>query len=211
VQRIGAILVIVAGACGGAVYAGHLHIYSGDFNLPIPAQPDSSKGWMTDAIIEVPDHFVISDLDTGINLTHTNVFDLQLFLQSPAGTKICLNMYDYDEFFVGANYTDTIFDDEALFSIKDGKAPFTGRFRPVDKLSKFDGEDAYGSWRLQIYDAFYYNTGTFNHFELAITAPEPATAIFLTLGAGLMRLCRLRGNLSNLKKQSIIKALQASI
>jgi hypothetical protein len=198
VQRIGAILVIVAGACGGAVYAGHVHIYSGDFNLRIPAELSNSKDWMTDAVIKVPDHLVISDLDTGISLTHTNVFDLQIFLQSPAGTRICLNMYDsFYEFFVGANYTDTVFDDEALFSIKAASAPFTGRFRPVEpyKLSEFEGEDAYGSWRLQIYDAFYNDTGTFNHFELMITAPEPATAILLTIGVGLMRLRRPRGNL----------------
>ncbi|MGA1980482.1 MAG: proprotein convertase P-domain-containing protein [Sedimentisphaerales bacterium] len=173
------------------------HIYTGDFNLPIPANPDDTKGWMTDAVIEIPDHLVISDLDTGISLTHTNVFDLQLFLQSPAGTRICLNMFDFKkEFSVYPNYTDTIFDDESLFSIKEGSAPFTGRFRPIEpyKLSKFDGQDTYGSWRLQIYDAFYWDTGTFNHFELMITTPEPATAILLTIGVGLMRLRRPRGN-----------------
>jgi subtilisin-like proprotein convertase family protein len=185
----------VAGACGGAVYAGHVHIYSGDFNLRIPAELSNSKGWMTDAVIKVPDHLVISDLDTGISLTHTNVFDLQIFLQSPAGTRICLNVYDpYDEFFVGANYTNTIFDDEALFSIKEGSAPFAGRFRPVEpyKLSKFDGQDACGFWRLQIYDAFYWDTGTFNRFELMISAPEPATALLLTLAAGLLKLFKPR-------------------
>lgn len=196
-QRIGAILVIVVGACGGAVYAGHVHIYSGDFNLRIPAELNNSKGWMTDAVIKVPDHLVISDLDTGISLTHTNVFDLQIFLQSPTGTRICLNMYNYDEFFVGENYTNTVFDDEALLSIKEGNAPFTGRFRPVDvdpynKLSKFDGQDAYGSWRLQIYDAFYNDTGTFNCFELMIETPEPATAVLLTFGIGLVSLFKPR-------------------
>jgi subtilisin-like proprotein convertase family protein len=194
VQRIGAILVIVAGACGGAVYAGHVHIYSGNFNLRIPAELSNSKGWMADAVIKVPDHLVISDLDTGISLTHTNVFDLQIFLQSPAGTRICLNMYNYDEFFVGENYTNTVFDDEALLSIKEGNAPFTGRFRPVEpyKLSKFDGQDAYGSWRLQIYDAWDWDTGTFNRFELTITAPEPATAVLLTFGIGLVSLFKPR-------------------
>jgi subtilisin-like proprotein convertase family protein len=170
------------------------HIYPGDFNLPIPANPDDTNGWMNDAIIEIPDHFVISDLDIGINVTHTNVFDLQIRLQSPAEKLIYLNMYNYDEFFVGANYTNTVFDDEALLSIKEGSAPFTGRFRPVEpyKLSEFDGEDAYGSWRLQIYDAFYYDTGTFNHFELMISAPEPATALLLTFGIGLVSLFKPR-------------------
>jgi subtilisin-like proprotein convertase family protein len=167
-----------------------VYIYSGNFNLPIPANPDDTKGWMADAIIEVPDHFVISDLDAGISLTHTNVFDLQIFLQSPAGTRICLNMYDYDEFFIGANYTNTIFDDEAPFSIREGEVPFTGRFRPLepDKLSEFDGEDTYGSWRLRIYDAWDWDTGTFNHLELMITTPEPATAVLLTFGIGLVAL-----------------------
>ncbi|HUV41152.1 MAG TPA: proprotein convertase P-domain-containing protein, partial [Sedimentisphaerales bacterium] len=73
-------------------FSGPVYIYSGDFNLPIPAELNSTKGWMTDAIIKVRDYHIIHDIDVGINLTHTNVFDLQIFLQSPAGTRICLNM-----------------------------------------------------------------------------------------------------------------------
>ncbi len=171
-----------------------VHIYSGDFNLPIPADLNSSKGWMADAVIEIPDHFVISDLDVGISLEHTNVFDLQIFLQSPDGSEICLNMYNYDKFFIGENYKDTIFDDEAPFSIKDGVPPFTGRFRPLEpyKLSKFDGKDAYGSWRLRGYDAYWWDSGTFNHPELTITTPEPTTAVLLTFGIGLFRLFKPR-------------------
>lgn len=171
------------------------HIYSGDFNLRIPKpdinDPCISKGWMADAVINVPDHFTITDLDVGISLTHTNVVDLQIFLRSPAGKVICLNMFDvFKEFFVYPNYTNTIFDDEAILSIKDGVAPFTGRFRPLEpyKLSRFDGEDAFGLWRLQIYDAYWWDTGTFNRLELTITAPEPATALLLTLGVCLTRL-----------------------
>jgi hypothetical protein len=170
-----------------------VHTYSRDFNLPIPANPDDTAGWMTDAVIEIPRHFIITDLDVRINITHTRVFDLQLFLQSPAGTTICLNMYDplYD-FLDGANYTDTIFDDEAPFSIEDGSAPFIGRFRPLEpyKLSEFDAQDSFGSWLLQVYDSWPADTGTFNHFDLMISAPEPASAILLTLGVGLVGLFR---------------------
>lgn len=195
VQRIGAVLIIVVGVCGGAVYAGHVHIYTGDFNLPIPANPDETKGWMADAVIEIPHHFIITDLDVQISITHTNVFDLQIFLRSPTEKVICLNMFDVKkEFSVYPNYTNTIFDDESLFFIKEGEAPFTGRFKPIDpyELSKFDDEDAYGPWRLRIYDAFYADTGTLNSFELMITTPEPASAILLTLAAGLLRLFKPR-------------------
>ncbi len=189
------ILVIVAGAWGSAICAGSVHIYSGDFNLPIP-KPDSndpyiSKGWMADAIIEVPHHFIIHDIDVGITLTHTSVFDLQIFLQSSAGATICLNMYNLDPpLNKGANYTQTIFDDEALLAIEQAQPPFTGRFRPIEpyKLSEFDDEDAYGPWRLRVYDAFYADTGTLDSFELIITTPEPATAVLLALGFSLMTL-----------------------
>lgn len=193
-QWIVAILVIIAGACGGTTYADHTHIYSGKFNLPL-LDPIGSGSAMTKAAIEVPDHFVIADLDVCINITHTNVFDLQLFLQSPADTRICLNMYNpFDEFFIGANYTDTIFDDEAPFSIEEGNAPFTGRFRPEAGylLESFDGQDTYSSWHLQIYDMWPTDTGTLNSFELIITAPEPASAIFFTLAAGLLELFKPR-------------------
>jgi len=201
VQRIGAILVIVAGACGGAVYAGHVHIYSGNFNLRIPAELSSSKGWMADAIIEVPDHFVISDLDIGVTLTHESLFDLQILLQSPKGTNVSLNPAGNLAFIVRgedgrlSTYGGSVewfFDDEAEVSIEQATEPFAGAFKPVENLSSFDEQDAYGLWHLRIYDAFYNDTGTFNRFELMITAPEPATAVLLTFGIGLVSLFKSR-------------------
>ena len=189
-QRIVAILVIAAGACGGVVSAAPVYIYGGDFNLPLldPIKPGTSA--MTEAIIEIPDHFIIADLDVRISITHTNVFDLQIFLQSPTETRICLNMYNFTEFFEGANYTQTMFDDEADVTIEQGQPPFTGRFRPIwpYELLAFDDEDAYGTWRLQIYDMWPVDTGTLDSFELMIETPEPATAVLLALGAGLVTL-----------------------
>jgi subtilisin-like proprotein convertase family protein len=194
-QRIVAVLVIVA---GGAlpVFATPVYIYSGDFNLRIPNEANSTRGWMADAILEIPDHFAIHDLDVGITLTHTSVFDLQIFLLSPAGTILCLNAYNFDEFFVGENYTQTIFDDEAQIPIELAGPPFTGRFRPRPPglLEVFDGQDSFGLWRLRIYDAFHFDSGMLNSFELTVTAPEPATAILLTLGMGLVSLFRPRRN-----------------
>ena len=195
VQGIVAILVVVVGA-SFPVFAGPVYTYGGNFDIPL-LDPIGYGSSLTEVIIEVPDHFIITDLDLRIDITHTNVFDLQIFLQSPAGTRRCLNMYNLREFFEGANYTQTIFDDEAQVSIKEGKAPFTGRFRPIEpyKLSDFYGEDTYGPWRLQIYDMWPVDTGTLDSFELVITTPEPATAILLILGAGLVTLfkpCRGR-------------------
>jgi len=188
VQGIVAVL-IVAGA-SFPVFAGSVYTYGGNFNLPI-FDPSGPGGLMTSAIIEVPDSVIISDLDVHINITHTSVFDLQLFLQSPGGEMICLNMYDFTEYFEGADYTNTTFDDEADVPIEEGEPPFTGRFRPkandpFNRLEVFAGESAYGSWQLQIYDMWPTNTGTLDSFELVITTPEPATAILLMLGVSLI-------------------------
>ena len=173
--------------------AGTVHTYTDQFDLRIPADSNETKGWMQDAVINVPDHLTIYDLDVGITLEHANDFDLELYIQSPEGTTLCLNKYDPAyEYFSGADYTQTIFDDEAGTPIEDGNAPFTGRFRPkaidADNLLKvFDGQDAYGDWRLQIYDARYSDTGRLKEVELMITVPEPASVLLLTLAAGFVK------------------------
>ncbi len=182
-------------------------IYGGDFDLPIPAlddpQREFGRGRMADAIIDVPEHFIIQDVDVVVALTHGGLFDLQITLQSPAGTNVVLNPAGNLAFIVrGEDGRLTavggsgqwFFDDEAEISIENATEPFFGPFRPVEpyKLSVFDGEDTYGLWRLKINDAFFAHTGTLDSFELIVTIPEPATAILLTLGAGLMGLFRSR-------------------
>ena len=194
VQWIVAVLLGL-GALSFPVFADEVYTYGGDFNLQIPADPDTSKGWMADAVIEIGNHFTISDIDVGVNLTHSNVFDLQIFVQSPDGTSLCLNMYNpYNEFFTGADYSQTIFDDEAQIPIGQAEPPFTGRFRPNNGslLEVFDGQDAYGPWQLRIYDAYYHDTGTLESFELTVTTPEPVTGALLVLGTGCAALLRPR-------------------
>ena len=184
------ILVIVAGAWGSAICAGSVHIYSSDFNLSIPSpdEPESEygRGWMDDAIMEIPHHFTIHDLDVGISLTHENFIDLQIILQSPWGTAIVLNPALNIALLNIGGHMEIVFDDEAEVLIECTVAPLQGSYRPVDPLAVFHGENVFGEWRLKILDWWAADTGTLNSFELVITTPEPATAILLTLGFSLM-------------------------
>jgi hypothetical protein len=194
-QWIVAIFLIGAGFCFPAF--AHLTpiIYGRDFNLPL-LDPSGPGSVMTEAIIDVTDHFVASDLDVRIDITHTRVFDLQLILQGPTGAWACLNKYEFAEFFDGENYTNTVFDDEAELSIEDANTPFTGRFKPEPGylLGVFDGFDVYGTWRLQIYDMWPSDSGTLNRLELIFNAPEPATAVLLIFGMGFTSLLKTRPN-----------------
>lgn len=199
VNFVPTVVVCVFLGLGLPVRAGHAELvwfYGGPFDQPIPADPGATRGWMDDAIIEVPDHLLIEDLNVTVSLTHTNVFDLQLFLTSPAGTTVFLNGYDpFTDYFEGADYQQTVFDDEAEICIADATAPFNGWFRPRSDgaLSAFDGEDAFGCWHLQIYDAYYVNEGRFEAFGLIVTpTPEPATIVLLLAGLGCVGLSRCR-------------------
>ncbi len=184
----GVAVLLGAGSLCGVARGELVLTYGGSFEQPIPADPEATQGWMEDAIITVTDHIVVTDLDVGINLRHTGVFDLKLSVTSPSGTTVLLNMYDpFFGYFDGDNYQSTTFDDEASLSITEGQAPFPGSYRPLDALSAFDGEDAYGDWHLEIYDGWPMDNGMLTSFRLVITTPEPATGILLLLGAGLWR------------------------
>ena len=190
-QRIVAIFAILVGAWGGA-YAGPVYTYRGDFDLSIPANPDDTSGWMADAVIEVSDHHIISDLDISISLTHENFIDLQIILQSPAGKVVVLNPALNMALLNIGGYAEIVFDDEAEVPIECAVAPLQGPYRPVEPLAVFHRENVLGKWRLKIQDWWAPDVGTLNSFELMIITPEPATATLLTLGAGLLLLLRPR-------------------
>jgi len=181
-QRIVVLIALTAALAAPASAALDL-IYTASFDLRIPADPNTGHAWMQDAVIHVPESFTVIDLDVEITLTHTSVFDLQLFLKGPDGTRVALNYYNpSDEFFEGEDYTATIFDDEAETPIELAQAPFSGRFKPrhPTELSDFDNQNPQGPWTLQIYDAWHNNTGTLQELRLIFKIPEPsAFLIFL--------------------------------
>jgi len=190
---------VIAGVMwSDSVCRGSIHVYGGQFNLPIPSpdEPEASwgKGWMNDAVIEIPDHLIIDDLDVIISIDHTSVYDLEIYLRHPEGPKCWLNSPDLDNVVMGPDYIATIFDDEAETPIEEGAPPYTGRFRPQadNSLSIFDGRDAFGTWRLKIYDWWYNDTGTLNGFQIVITTPEPATILILIGGIMLTNLLKPR-------------------
>jgi len=195
------VILLLSAAFSTIASAVPVHIYGrDDFNLLIPAKNKKTKGSMLDAAIDITDPFTIQDLNISITVTHTNIFDLQLILESPAGTRICLNAYDFKkDFFKGKGYLRTVFDDEAPTPIEKGNAPFSGRFKPKayspdNLLSAFDGQSLAGTWKLKVTDMWEWDSGTLRSFKMIVTVPEPATALFLALGAGLISLIKSRKN-----------------
>jgi len=175
-------------------------VISRDFDLPIPSSGDQGK--MDDAIINVTEHLSIEDIDIAISLTHEAFFDLEIVLQRPNGKAITLNPSMNYAFIVtepggshsvgGSNRF--LFDDEAAIGIENATPPFDQAFRPAAdfKLSAFDGQDAFGQWRLQINDLWTGGTGRLEGVELIINAPEPTSGCLFGLAIVVAWLIRSR-------------------
>jgi len=199
-----AVVLIVIAMLSCAAIAGPSS-YSKNFNLPIPSAIDphgkDKTGWMDEAFIEINTHRVIEDLDVYVSLTHGSFFDLQISVQSPAGTNVILNPIANLAFIVRGpdgklkamgGSKQLLFDDESEVSIEEAEPPFLGPFKPagLDRLASFDGEDIFGVWRLKIYDGIEGDSGTLHKVGLIVSAPEPATILLFALGALLAGPCR---------------------
>lgn len=133
--------------------------YRGD-SIPIP---DFGR-------IEVP--LVVSaastvqDLDVTINCGSTWIGEMVFSLKHPAGDTITLFQTDNPTVDIGDDMINCRFDDEASQSFEAGTAPFTGSFRPLDSLARFDGRSAEGTWTLNCEDYAQGDSATFRSFTL---------------------------------------------
>lgn len=109
----------------------------------------------------------VADVDVWLDITHSYGADLDVFLISPAGTRV--EMFQ-DLGSDGDNFTFTTLDDEAATLIAFGSAPFTDSFRPSGLLSSFDNQVPNGIWSLEITDDTGGDFGTLNSWGLTIQA-----------------------------------------
>jgi subtilisin-like proprotein convertase family protein len=106
----------------------------------------------------------ITDLNIQLDIDHTWTEDLQVQLFAPDGTRITLfNAVGGD----GQDFNNTGLDDEAGESIENADAPFRGVFKPTGDLSKFDGKDPNGTWKLRIRDKFAEDGGRLNSWKVS--------------------------------------------
>ncbi|MEE8577715.1 MAG: proprotein convertase P-domain-containing protein, partial [candidate division Zixibacteria bacterium] len=126
--------------------------------------------WMTTTIVTssltVSDPITITDLNVELDITiPNNNADLDVYLIGPDGTQVELFT---DVGFKDDDFTNTILDDEASTSVRDGSGRFTGIYKPEGKLSAFDGKNAEGTWKLKMSDDWAGNVGTLNSWRLVI-------------------------------------------
>lgn len=146
-------------------------IYTYDSNDVLKEIPDEETIIST---LTVPDSYSIKDVNVVLNLEHTWVSDLYVYLIAPNGTEIELFS---DVGGSGDNFEGTILDDEAEVLINDGAAPFTGSFQPEGSLLDFFGMNPHGVWQLKVTDDASDDEGYLISWSLIIEpCPVPPTA-----------------------------------
>src|SRR5262249_39718278 len=108
--------------------------------------------------LTVGQDITISDLNIQLNIGYSDSYELAIYLQSPAGTLVALTNLSETP---GDGFADTIFDDQAGMAITDPDAvsPYVGSYRPDDRLSQFNGENARGTWTLVVEADPIFNLG----------------------------------------------------
>jgi len=122
-------------------------------------------------------------------LNHTWVGDLVVTLEAPSGETITLmdrpgTDGDHPDGSSGDDFSDLVLADNATTPINaipfNGPAGgYTGRYRPTQALSAFDGEDRQGTWTLRINDEYVdSDSGALQAWALLPTGcPAPPSAL----------------------------------
>jgi subtilisin-like proprotein convertase family protein len=125
--------------------------------------------------IVVPDTLdpaTIENLAVRVDINHTWTSDLLIKLHGPDGTEVLLVDRVGGS---GDDFRHTIFRADAQTSIKDGRPPFRGTFRPEGNLLNFNGKSAKGSWTLEVEDKARQDGGALNRWALEIDTIEPGS------------------------------------
>ena len=170
---------------GGAHAAVISTVFSADGRVPIYDAPTSAAI----STLNFTGHGRVLDVNVLLDITHGWDADLVISL-SHGGRTVLLSKNQGGA--GGANYTNTVFDDQATVAINAGfaYAPFSGRFRPQAALSAFNGMDPFGLWTLSVLDVEAADEGTINYFGIAAAVPEPGTLALLSLGLAGFALAR---------------------
>ncbi len=122
--------------------------------------------------------YIVGDVDLGVLATHTWRGDIRITLQSPAGTRVQLVNGDTNNI-SGDNFNVRLNDGGAQTVNTDGNTathstsapPYQNDFSPNSPLSAFNGENAQGTWRLEICDQYpQADNGNFVRADLYLTS-----------------------------------------
>jgi subtilisin-like proprotein convertase family protein len=138
--------------------------------------PDNSTSGVT-SVINVIDDFTVTDVNVNIDITHTWLTDLQIYLKAPDGTEVLI----YDRSCapgVQRQNINVTFDDDASLTICDNADPaISGTSQPANILAAFNGVSSFGDWILKVVDNAQVDIGTLNNWSVELCQTNQTVSI----------------------------------
>ena len=115
----------------------------------------------------------VTDVNIGVLMAHTYRGDLVITLVSPAGTRVAV----VNRVGGGGDNINALLDDQAGTAVSGYTAndtitavpPYNRTLTPSSALSAFNGQNAVGTWTLEVCDAAAQDNGTFQQADLYLT------------------------------------------
>ncbi len=143
---------------------GTSHDYSSTPFLAIPDNTCATTGFVSDSL-NVPDNFVVGDVNVRVQITHTFIGDLRIRLLHGATTVAV-----WERACLANDNMDVTFDDEGVAAVC--ASPTVGTYTPTGtgagSLSSFDGQSSSGTWTLEVCDGAGIDTGTLDSWTLTL-------------------------------------------
>jgi len=138
------------------------------FNTTAVTIPTTASGTPYESQINYAQNSTINNVKVYVDITHTNISDLEIKLISPQGTEVILNQSGT----CNGNYQNiqVVYDDnsENFLDCKPTPPAIRDDMKPFETMSVFNGENAQGNWTLQVYDPVAGNGGSLNMWALEV-------------------------------------------
>ena len=138
--------------------------------------PDNSTSGVI-SVINIVDDFTVTDVNVNIDITHTWLTDLQIYLKAPDGTEVLI----YDRSCapgVQRQNINVTFDDVASLTICDNADPaISGTSQPANMLAAFNGVSSFGVWILKVVDNAPVDVGILNNWSVELCQTNQTVSI----------------------------------
>jgi subtilisin-like proprotein convertase family protein len=146
-------------------------------NVPAPIPDNSCTGVASPIVVSgYTSSIPTSGIYVQLNLTHTYLGDLDIFLESPSGERLGLSDQTGNSGNGGDNFTNTVFADSGSSILPTTGAPYSGLYKPWNSIftvnscalttthTSFAGLgggslNPNGTWNLKVYDRAGIDTG----------------------------------------------------
>ncbi|HEU4496965.1 MAG TPA: S8/S53 family peptidase, partial [Flavobacterium sp.] len=166
--------VLPANRCGEAAAASSKVFYTGlmtcnigfnatDFSLATINTTASSQGIVP---ITVPEGITIGNLTASINISHTYIQDLTVYIEGPESLGNPMIRLFQEPCGDNDNILATISDAGTNFTCNASAPGISGTVKPVDAFSTYNNMPAAGTWTLYAYDPYEGDGGAINGFSL---------------------------------------------